>query len=67
LDTINESLQDLGLSLNNPDVWIGDTRVTAHNTAYIKNSVNHVTATAQDNILGVTGPPVKAKMIVDKL
>jgi hypothetical protein len=64
LDTINESLKDLGLSLNNPDVWIGDTRATTHNTAYI---VNHRTATVQDNIVGVTGPLAKAKMIVDIL
>jgi hypothetical protein len=49
LDTINESLKDLGLSLNDPDVWIGDTRATTHNTAYIKNAVHHRTATVQDN------------------
>jgi hypothetical protein len=67
LDTINESLKDLGLSLNDPDVWIGDTRATTHNTAYIKNAVNHRSATVQDNIVGVTGPPAKAKMIVDIL
>jgi hypothetical protein len=67
LDTINESLKDLGLSLNDPDVWIGDTGATTHNTAYIKNTVNHRTATSRDNIVGVTGPPAEAKLIVDIL
>jgi hypothetical protein len=65
LDTINESLNDLGLSLNDPDVWIEDTGATTHNTAYIKNAVNHRTATSWDNIVGVTGPPAEAKLIVD--
>jgi hypothetical protein len=53
--------------LNDPDVWIGDTGATMHNTAYLKNEVNHRLAAAQDNIVGITGPPVEAKMIVDIL
>jgi hypothetical protein len=59
IDTINESLKDLGLSLNDPDIWIEDAGATTHNTAYLKNAVNHRAATAQDNIVGVTGPPAK--------
>jgi hypothetical protein len=59
IDTINESLKDLGLSLNDPDVWIGDTGAMTHNTAYLKNAVNHRAEAAQDDIAGVTGPPAK--------
>jgi hypothetical protein len=33
----------------------------------LKNAVNHRLATAQENIVGITGPPVEAKMIVDIL
>jgi hypothetical protein len=38
IDSINEFLRDLGLSLNDPDVWIGDAGAT---TAYFKSAVNH--------------------------
>jgi hypothetical protein len=31
IDTINKWLKDLGLSLNDPDVWISDTGATTHN------------------------------------
>jgi hypothetical protein len=57
--------EDLGLSLNDPDIWIGDTGAMTHNTAYLKNAVNHRAATVQDNIAGVTGPPAKSKLIGD--
>jgi hypothetical protein len=60
IDTIDESLKDLGLSLNDPDVWIRDTRAMTHNTAYLKNAVNHRVPAAQDNVVGVTGPLAKA-------
>jgi hypothetical protein len=46
-------------------VWIGDTGATTHNTAYEVGTINHRQATAQDNIIGVTGMPAVAKTIVD--
>jgi hypothetical protein len=63
--SVDVSLKAMGLSLNDPSVWIGDTGATTHNTAYIVDMVNHRTATAADHIVGVTGPPAKAKTIVD--
>jgi hypothetical protein len=38
---ISELLRNMGLSLDDPDVWIGDTGATTHTTAYINDTVNH--------------------------
>jgi hypothetical protein len=65
LESMNASLRAMGLSLSSPDVWIGDTGATTHNTAYIAGAVNQRKATAQDNIVGVTGALAEAKTIVD--
>jgi hypothetical protein len=65
MKSVDASLKAMGLSLNDPSVWIGDTGATTHNTAYIENTVNHRSATAADHIVGVTGPPAEAKTIVD--
>ena len=65
MQSVDASLKAMGLSLNDPSVWIGDTGATTHNTAYIVDTVNHRTATAADHIVGVTGPPAEAKTIVD--
>jgi hypothetical protein len=61
--SLDKSLREMGLSLSNPDVWIGDTGATMHNTSCKKNTVNHRKATEQDNIIGVTGVPAKAMTI----
>jgi hypothetical protein len=58
-------LKNVGLSLNDPDVWIGDTGATTHTTAYINNTVNHQNARIEDNIVGISGPPAEARKIVD--
>jgi hypothetical protein len=65
IKTINESLKGMGLQLSDPNVWIGDTGATMHNTAFIENTINHRAAHAKDNILGISGPPAEAKTIVD--
>ena len=65
LESMDASLRAMGLNLSNPDVWIGDTGATTHNTAYIEGAVNLRDASAQDDIVGVTGPPAKAKTIID--
>jgi hypothetical protein len=65
LRSLDVLLKAMGLSLNDPSVWIGDTGATTHNTAYIVDTVNHWRATAADHIVGVTGPPAEAKTIVD--
>ena len=65
IETVNRSLKSMGLSLSDPNVWIGDTGATTHNTAFIEKTVNHRSATSQDNIIGVAGPPVQARTIVD--
>jgi Zinc knuckle len=65
LRSLDVSLKAMGLSLNDPSVWIGDTGATTHNTAYIVDTVNHRRATAADHIVGVTGLPAEAKTIVD--
>jgi hypothetical protein len=51
LQSINDSLKGMGLLLNDPNVWIGDTGATTHNTAYVCNSVNHCEAMKYDNIM----------------
>jgi hypothetical protein len=53
LQSINDSLKGMGLTLNDLNVWIGDTGATTHNTAYICNSVNHCEATKYDNIVAI--------------
>jgi hypothetical protein len=65
LQSINDSLKGMGLLLNDPNVWIGDTRATTHNTAYVCNSINHHKATKYDNIMGVTGIQAKAMTIIN--
>jgi hypothetical protein len=65
IQSINDSLKGMGLSLNDPNVWIGDTGATTHNTVYACNSINHHEATKQDNIMGVTGIQAKAMTIID--
>jgi hypothetical protein len=65
IQSVDASLRAMGLSINDPNVWIGDTGATMHNTAYIECSTNHRNATASDHIVGVTGPPAEAKWIVD--
>jgi hypothetical protein len=65
IQSVDESLRAMGLSINDPDVWIGDTGATTHNTAYSDCSTNHRNATALDHIVGVTGPPAEAKWIID--
>jgi hypothetical protein len=55
----------MGLTLNDPNVWIGDTRATTHTTAYVDNSINHCKATKQDDMEGFTGELAKAKTIID--
>jgi hypothetical protein len=62
---VDSLLKTIGLSLSDPNVWIGDTGATMHNTAYVVDIVNHWQATMQDNIIGVTGMPVEARTIVD--
>jgi Zinc knuckle len=57
MKSIDELLKEMGLNLSNPDVWIGDTGATTHNTSCKKNTINHHKATDQDNIIGVTGVP----------
>jgi Zinc knuckle len=63
--SIAASLKESGLSLLDPNVWIGDTGATTRNTTCIKNTTNHRTANAKDNIVGVMGVPAEAKTIVD--
>ena len=53
------------VNLNSPEVWIGDTGATAHNTAFLIGTTNHREPTSTDGVLGFSGPPAKAKMIVD--
>jgi hypothetical protein len=65
IESINDSLTGMGLSLNDTSMWIGDMGATTHNTAYACNSINHHKATMQDNIMGVTGVQAKAKTIMD--
>jgi hypothetical protein len=65
IKSINESLKGMGLQLLDPNVWIGDTGATTHNTAFIENTINHQAAHAKDNILGISGPPAETKTIVD--
>jgi hypothetical protein len=38
IKTINMSLKGMGLCLDDPSMWIGDTGATAHTTAYIENT-----------------------------
>jgi hypothetical protein len=61
--SINASLKESGLSLSEPNMWIGDTGATTHNTACIENTTNHCTADAKDNIVGVMGVPAEAKQL----
>jgi hypothetical protein len=63
-EDIEYLLKSMGLSLNDPSMWIGDTGATTHNTAYVCNSINHCSTTMQDNIIGVTGVS-KAKTIIN--
>jgi hypothetical protein len=52
IESINKSLKDMGLTLNDPNIWIGDTGATTYNTAYVINSINNCEATELDNIVG---------------
>jgi hypothetical protein len=65
MQSVDASFKAMGLSLNDPSVWIGDTRATTHNTAYIVDTVNHRTAKLADHIVGVAGPLAEAKTIAD--
>jgi hypothetical protein len=65
IESINDSLKGMGLRLNDPSVWIGDTGAATHNTVYACNSINHRKATMQDNIMGMTGVQARAKTIMD--
>jgi hypothetical protein len=65
VQSIDASLKAMGMCLASPDVWIGDTGATTHNTAYIVGAVNQRQASELDNIVGITGPPAEAKTIVD--
>jgi Zinc knuckle len=65
MQSVDALLRTMGLSIDDPNVWIGDTGATTHNTAYIECSTNHRNATAADHIVGVTGPPAEAKSIID--
>jgi hypothetical protein len=67
IESINQSLKDMGLTLNDPNVWIADTGATTHTTAYANNSINHCEATEQDDMAGFTGVLAKAKTIIDIL
>jgi Zinc knuckle len=65
MQSVDASLRAMGLTIDDPNVWIGDTGAMTHNTANIECSTNHHNATAADHIVGVTGPPVEAKTIID--
>jgi hypothetical protein len=41
VESIQASLKDTGLSLSDPNVWIGDTGETAHTMGYMENMCNH--------------------------
>ena len=53
--------------LLNPEIWISDTRATMHSTAYDHGRLNLQEATAINDVVGVAGPPAKAKTIMDIL
>jgi hypothetical protein len=65
IESVNQSLKDMGLTLNDPNVWIADTGATTHTTAYANNSINHHEATDKDDMAGFTGVSAKAKTIID--
>jgi hypothetical protein len=37
IESINQSLKDMGLTLNDPNVWIADTGAMTHTAAYANN------------------------------